>query len=157
MPRLCVACAVTALAVYLMLTAPTPAAAADKPVSFIADVAPILKESCFACHEPKKKNGKYDMTTIEKLMAGGSAGDPIVPGKPDDSEFYTLMVTDEDRRMPPRDKGEAVPKDKAAVIAKWIAEGAKLDAGVDPKAEFLTPEGRPVAAVNNGRLIRELV
>ena len=29
--------------------------------------------------------------------------------------------------------------------------------GIDPKEEFLTPEGRPVAIVNNGRLIRELV
>ena len=45
------------------------------------------------------------------------------------------MTTDQ-RRMPPRDKGEAVPKDKAAVIAQWIKEGAKLDAGLDA-------EGRP--------------
>jgi uncharacterized protein (DUF1501 family) len=29
--------------------------------------------------------------------------------------------------------------------------------GIDPKEEFHTPEGRPVAVVNNGRLIRELV
>ena len=39
--------------------------------------------------------------------------------------------------MPPRDKGEAVPKDKAAVIAQWIKEGAKLDAGLDPKADLV--------------------
>ena len=38
--------------------------------------------------------------------------------------------------MPPRDKGEAVPKDKAAVIAQWIKEGAKLDAGLDAKADI---------------------
>lgn len=29
--------------------------------------------------------------------------------------------------------------------------------GIDPKAEFHTPDGRPVAAVNNGKLISELV
>ena len=28
--------------------------------------------------------------------------------------------------------------------------------GIDPKAEFHTPDGRPVAAVNNGRLIPSL-
>jgi uncharacterized protein (DUF1501 family) len=29
--------------------------------------------------------------------------------------------------------------------------------GVDPKEEFYTPEGRPVAVVNGGRVIRELL
>jgi hypothetical protein len=28
--------------------------------------------------------------------------------------------------------------------------------GIDPKTEFRTPEGRPVAIVNNCRLIHEL-
>jgi hypothetical protein len=111
--------------------------ASDKPVSFINDVAPILKENCLACHDTKKKSGKYDMTTFEKILAGGSNGEQIVPGKPDDSEFYTLMVTHEQRRMPPRDKGEAVPKDKAEVIARWIKQGAKLDGGLDAKADLI--------------------
>ncbi|MBY0459929.1 MAG: hypothetical protein K2V38_21645, partial [Gemmataceae bacterium] len=114
-----------------------PAAFAQKPVSFINDVAPVLKENCFACHDAKKKSGKYDMTTYEKIMAGGVGGEPIVAGKPESSEFHALLVTDEQRRMPPRDKGEAVPKDKAAVVAKWIKEGAKLDAGLDPKADLV--------------------
>ena len=39
--------------------------------------------------------------------------------------------------MPPRDKGEAVPKEKSEVIARWIKEGAKLDAGIDPKADIV--------------------
>ncbi len=116
---------------------PQRASAQAKPVSFINDVAPILKENCFACHDAKKKSGKYDMTTFEKIIAGGANGEPITPGKPDKSEFHDLMVTAEQRRMPPRDKGEAVPKDKSAVIAQWIKEGAKLDGGLDPKADLV--------------------
>jgi WD40 repeat protein len=112
-------------------------ASAPPPVSFIKDVAPILKENCFACHDARKKSGKYDMTTFEKLMAGGAAGEPVVPGKPADSDFHDLIVTKDDRRMPPRDKGEPVAKEKAEVIARWIAEGAKLDAGIDPKADLV--------------------
>jgi WD40 repeat protein len=108
-----------------------------KPVSFINDVAPIFKENCFACHDAKKKSGKYDMTTYEKIRAGGTNGDPIVPGKPEQSEFHALIVTTEQRRMPPRDKGEAVPKDKAAIVAQWIKEGAKLDSGIDAKADLV--------------------
>src|SRR5262245_26678652 len=51
------------------------------PVSFINDVAPILKENCFACHDSKKRKGKLDMTTYESLRKGGDKDEPIVPGK----------------------------------------------------------------------------
>lgn len=142
MPRrycVCVLCAVAAaIAYFLLFGAPQTAAAQQpgKPVSFINDVAPILKENCLACHDAKKKSGKYEMTTYEKILAGGANGEPIVAGKPDMSEFHTLIVTAEQRRMPPRDKGEAVPKDKAAIIGQWIKEGAKLDAGLDAKADI---------------------
>ena len=75
--RLCILCAVlTALAAWLVFGVST-VSAQDKPVSFINDVAPILKENCFACHDAKKRSGKYDMTTYEKLMAGGAGGEGI--------------------------------------------------------------------------------
>ena len=138
----CIACAVAAamVAYFLLLAAPQTASARqkpNKPVSFINDVAPIIKENCLACHDSKKKSGKYDMTTYEKIMAGGSGGEAIIPGEPDVSEFHFLIVTDEERRMPPRDKGEAVPKEKAAIIARWIKEGAKIDGGLDAKADIV--------------------
>src|SRR5215213_8754207 len=112
-------------AAYLFFS-PQSASAQPKQVSFINDVAPILKENCFTCHDAKKKSGKYDMTTFEKLMAGGAGGESIEPGKPEKSDLHDLIVTKDDRRMPPKDKGEAVPAEKAAVIAQWIKEGAKI-------------------------------
>jgi hypothetical protein len=136
----CVLCAVAAAVAYLMTFASLPQASAQqpgKPVSFINDVAPVLKENCFACHDAKKKSGKYDMTTFEKLLTGGANGEPIAPGKPQTSDLHSLMVTTEQRRMPPRDKGEAVPREKAAIIAQWIKDGAKIDAGLDPKADLV--------------------
>ncbi len=134
----CVLCAVAAAIAYLLMFAGAQTASAQpKPVSFINEVAPIFKENCLACHDARKKSGKFDMTTYEKLMAGGSNGEQIVPGKPDQSDFHALMVTTEQRRMPPRDKGEAVPKDKADIVARWIKEGAKIDAGLDPKADIV--------------------
>jgi len=141
MPRrycACILCAIAAAVAYFLLFAGTQTATAqdNRPVSFINDVAPILKENCFACHDAKKKSGKYEMTTYEKILAGGANGEPIVAGKPKESELHGLIVSTAERRMPPRDKGEAVPKDKTAVIAKWINEGAKLDPGIDPKADI---------------------
>lgn len=134
----CFLCAAAAaVAYFLLFGGPPTATAAEPPVSFIRDVAPVFKENCLACHDAKKRAGKYDMTTFEKLLAGGANGEPIAPGKPEESEFHDLMVTAEPRRMPPRDKGEAVPKDKAALVARWIKEGAKLDAGIDPKADLV--------------------
>ncbi|MBX9582932.1 MAG: hypothetical protein K2X87_21705 [Gemmataceae bacterium] len=134
----CVLCAVAAAVAYFLLFTGMPvASAADGPVSFIRDVAPVFQENCLACHDGKKKAGKYDMTTFERLTAGGANGEPLVPGKPEESELHGLMVSTEQRRMPPRDKGEAVPKDKATVVARWIKEGAKLDAGIDPKADLV--------------------
>lgn len=131
----CVFCAVAAFVFYFLFLAGAPAAQAQE-TSFVKDVAPILKEYCFTCHDAKKKSGKYDMTTVEKLLEGGSNGEPIVAGMPEKSDFYDLIVTKDDRRMPPRDKGEAVPAAKAAVIAKWIKDGAKIDKDLSPKADL---------------------
>jgi uncharacterized protein (DUF1501 family) len=41
------------------------------------------------------------------------------------------------------------PEDLSATIFHLL--------GIDPKEEFLTPEGRPVAVVNNGRVIQDLL
>ncbi|MFO0937452.1 MAG: c-type cytochrome domain-containing protein [Gemmataceae bacterium] len=132
----CILCALAAA--LLALFAATPQGrAADEPLSFIRDVAPIIKERCLACHDARKRSGKYEMGTFEKLMAGGTNGEAIIPGKPEESDFHGLMVTKDDRRMPPKDKGEAVPKDKIEIVAKWIKSGAKLDAGLDPKADLV--------------------
>ena len=68
----CFACAVAALAAYLMMFAAPSAALAQakkdapKAVSFINDVAPILKENCFACHDAKKKAGNAATKTKTK-------------------------------------------------------------------------------------------
>src|SRR5262244_742331 len=120
-----------ALALVLLLIGAQPAAADDPParkgpVSFINDVAPILKENCFACHDAKKRSGKYDMTTFEKFMDGPGT-EPIVPGKPGDSELYELIAGTGDRRMPPKkDNLSPLPKPKVDVVKAWIEQGAKL-------------------------------
>jgi hypothetical protein len=136
---LCILCAVAAALFGLMLLGVANPVQAQPPkkISFINDVAPILKENCFACHDAKKKSGKFDMTSYEKLMAGGSNGEQIIPGKPKDSDLHNLMVSTDAHRMPPPDKGEAVPAAKAKVIEQWIKQGAKLDAGLSKKADLV--------------------
>jgi WD40 repeat protein len=111
--------------------------AGTAPVSFINDVAPILKENCYACHDAKKRKGKLDMTTYEGLRKGGTKDDPIVASKPEESLLCDLISAKDNSRMPPKEAGDILPKDKVAVIVRWIKEGAKLDAGLDAKADLL--------------------
>ncbi len=140
-PCYCILCAVLGLAIAaLMLLADVPTAVAQEPkgaVSFIRDVAPILKENCYGCHDAKKKKGKLEMTSFETLRKGGSKEDPVVAGNSKDSYLIDVLISTGANRMPPKDAGDPIPKDKVALIARWIDEGAKLDTGIEPKAEML--------------------
>ena len=138
---LCVLCATLAAAAAALLwlngnpvQAQPPAA---KPVSFINDVAPILKESCFGCHGAKSPKGKLDMTKFATFRKGGTKDDPIVDGKPEDSYILDALTATDKRRMPPVDTGDALPKAQVALIQRWIKEGAKLDAGIKPDADLV--------------------
>jgi WD40 repeat protein/mono/diheme cytochrome c family protein len=144
----CVLCAVLGLALAFVLfalaapsaSAQAPAAPAKKgPVSFINDVAPILKESCFGCHGAKNPKGKLDMTRYDSLRKGGTKDDPIVAGQPDDSYLIDVLTApDSDKkRMPPKDNADRLPKEQVAVIERWIKEGAKLDADIKGDADLL--------------------
>src|SRR3954449_2947964 len=125
----CVLCMALGLLVLLSLLglAPERAAAqapgrAKGPISFINDVAPILKENCFACHDTKKRKGKLEMTSFETLHKGGSSGEPWVAGKPEESLVIELLTTRGKSRMPPKEAGEALPKEKVEIIRRWIKE-----------------------------------
>lgn len=143
---LCIWCPLVGLALWLLLLAAQTSSQAnaaepkapvgDKPVSFIQDIAPIFKDNCFACHDAKKKKGKLDMTTFENFRKGGSKDDPIEAGKPEESHLYEVITSTGANRMPPKEAGAALPKEKIELIRRWIKEGAKLDNGVEAKADL---------------------
>lgn len=136
----CILCTALSLALAWLFFMAPPAARAQGPkgpVSFINDVAPILQKNCFACHDAKKKKGKLEMTSWESFRKGGSKDDPIVPGKSKDSLLIDVLTSKGKDRMPPPDLGDALKPEQIAVIAKWIDEGAKLDKGVEAKADLV--------------------
>jgi WD40 repeat protein len=135
----CVLCALSALILALMLLLSPQAAHAETAtgkLSFINDVAPILKENCFACHDAKKRKGKFDMSTFESFRKGGDHDDPIVPNKPEDSFLIDAVKGENATRMPPKESGEGLPKEKIAILEQWIKEGGQLDAAVTAKADL---------------------
>ncbi len=132
------------LAAVLSLAATAPALGDDKaptaaptsPVSFIKEVAPILVQSCIACHNPKKSESKYIMTTFAQLAKGGQQGEDItlIPGDPDASQLIEMLRPDGQPRMPY--KQDPLPPEKIAVIERWVKEGAKYD-GATPTEDWV--------------------
>ena len=108
-----------------------------KPVSFIRDIAPLFKENCFGCHGSKNPKGKFDMTKVESLRKGGTKEDPIVNGKPDESHLIDVLKATDVSRMPPKETGAPLSAGKIALVEQWIAEGAKVDQGLDVKTDLL--------------------
>src|SRR5262245_24946762 len=107
----CILCALVGLALAWLMLASVPVGQAQTPsgpVSFINDVAPILKENCFACHDAKKKKGKFEMTSYENIRKGGTKDDPIVPGKSRESIIIDLLTSTGVTRMPPKELADAL-------------------------------------------------
>ncbi len=107
------------------------------PVSFVRDVAPILAVHCQGCHHAGKAAMGFDLSSFEHLKRGGKQSGPdemIVPGKPQDSRLVEVIEAEAEPRMPY--KLRPLPEASIALIARWIAEGAKFDAP-DPKTPLL--------------------
>lgn len=112
-----------ALAALTQLTA-----CSDKPLTYQADIKPILEANCVACHVPGgagyEKSG-LRMDSHEALLKGTRFGPVIVPGSSVSSTLYRLVSgqADPSIRMP---HGQAsLPEADVAAIAAWIDQGAK--------------------------------
>ena len=112
-------------------------AGCERPVSYSADVKPILASSCLSCHansgEGEAASG-FAVNDYESLMKGTKFGKVIVPGSSMSSTLYLVVAqkTDPKIQMPPhhgdslaQGRGVALPDDKVGIIAKWIDQGAK--------------------------------
>jgi mono/diheme cytochrome c family protein len=138
--RFCFPYGTLTAALALLIAAAAPSAqAADpaKPVSFVNEIAPILKEKCFGCHGAKNPKGKLDMTKYQSFRKGGTKDDPIAAGNPDDSYLMTVLTATDKKRMPPKESGDPVPQKQIELIERWIQEGAKLDAGLKPESDLM--------------------
>ena len=106
---------------------PSSSAPVAAGVDFVKDIAPIIKESCLKCHGPKKVKGKVQLDKKDLAFKKG-----LKPGKPDDSTFFTLLLSkDPDERMP--SEADPLPQEKIDLIRKWIEQGAPWPDGFEIK------------------------
>jgi len=108
-----------ALLTLLGCASPLPAADFDK------DVAALLALRCVECHGGADPKGGLDLTRKDAVLGKGR---PVVPGKPDASDLWKRVASDE---MPPKKPLSAAEK---AVLKEWIAGGAAW--GTDPIDPF---------------------
>jgi len=105
-------------------------------VDFVADVAPIIKESCFLCHGGGKgdKNGEGGLllTTRTHAMKGGDEGPCLVPFKPEESTFYTLLIHKKPNLRMPK-KAKQLPPEQIDKVRRWIEQGAVWPDGYEFK------------------------
>ncbi|MFC1758716.1 c-type cytochrome domain-containing protein [Planctomycetota bacterium] len=109
---------------------------ADAVVSYWTDVRPIFQAHCQGCHQPAKQGGEYDMTSFEKMIAGGESSEAaIVPHNPDGSYLIDLILPSDGAAEMPKN---AKPLDDAEIetIRAWVTAGAKDDTPESARKQF---------------------
>lgn len=127
-------------AVLAAAFSPTSSAQDAGKVDFEKQILPVLKESCFKCHEKeheengkvKKPKGGLRLDGAAVILKGGKEypNENVVAGKPDASWLVKTMTLPEsdDLAMPPEGKGDRVSATNIDLIKKWISEGANFGA-----------------------------
>ncbi len=135
-------------------------------------VRPVLVEHCYECHSGAvaKPKGGLRLDTAAGVLAGGTAGVVVVPGKPAESLLIQAIqghARDLDQ-MPPKDaRGGGLKPEQIAALEEWVRTGA-VDPRTAPTAAappnaaathwaFRAPqEPKPPAVTNSGWIRRPL-
>lgn len=123
------------LVIFAIALAMVSPLAAQEPVSFRRDIAPLLISNCQACHGPKKAEGAYRVDSYERSLAEGDSASPgFTAMNVDASEAFRRMASEDKAERMPKD-ADPLPAEQIALFKRWIDEGAKFD-GPDPKASL---------------------
>ena len=87
---------------------------------FENEIRPLLADTCFRCHGPKRQKGKLRLDSREAILRGGESGPALLPGKPAES-LLMEAIRHESLEMPPDKK---LSDRQVALIEQWIQSGA---------------------------------
>ncbi len=103
----------------------------------------VIKPQCLSCHSPGGSGELVLLDTYADLISAEFAEPLVVPGNPEESTFYKVLLPSAGRKMMPPPKSGRPPVDatRIEVIRSWIANGA-LESGQAPNPQP-TPEPEP--------------
>lgn len=127
-----------------------------EPVEFGRQVLPVLADRCFSCHGPdeKARKGRLRLDVAETNKAGKSGKPLIVGGRPNESELWRRVSSnDPDVQMPPPDFPKKLTPAEIATLRQWIETG-----GVWSRHWAFEPIRRPAIPANGapGRVVNEI-
>ncbi len=126
--------------------------AAAAQIDYATQIQPILSENCFHCHGPDENTREAGLRLDSHEGATAKSEEhalAIVVGDPDASELMNRILNkDPDEVMPPPDQHKPVSEAEAALLKKWIKEGAPYSkhwAFVAPvKQQLPMPAANPI-------------
>ncbi|HAB15357.1 MAG TPA: DUF1553 domain-containing protein [Verrucomicrobiota bacterium] len=135
----------------LLLPSLGKAATTNAKVDFNRDVRPIFSDHCYACHGPdenKRKAGlrlDVEADAFKELKSGQRA---LVPGDAAKSSLVQrIFSTDPEEIMPPPKHGKPITAEQAALLERWVKEGAHWQ----KHWSFIPPERPPLPPVKDKR------
>ncbi|MDB6058834.1 MAG: hypothetical protein JWO95_2678 [Verrucomicrobiales bacterium] len=145
----------SAKAAALVVLLPLAAFAAEKEgVDFSKQVLPIISAKCFHCHgqDEHSRKAKLRLDVREEAVKERKDGVfAIRPGDVSKSELLKRITsTDPDEVMPPTKEGKKVDAREAAVLKKWIEQGASYQ----KHWSFVAPVRPTVPKVKNRKWAR---
>jgi hypothetical protein len=115
---LIVACALLSA----VLSSHSMADASDGVEFYEKRIRPLLENHCVECHGSGEQQNDLRLDSGGAIVAGGSAGPAIVPGKPNASLLIAAVRhVDENLKMPPDGKLQDI---QIADLVRWIEMGA---------------------------------
>ncbi len=102
------------------LSAAPTVTAAEQPVDFQKQIAPIFEQHCVRCHSPGNNKGELSLATFDNLQEN----EYVIAGKADES-YLLEVVTANDGDPPAMPKeGDPLSDDDVELLRRWISEGA---------------------------------
>jgi hypothetical protein len=155
--------AVLALAAPAFPLSQEASTAAPRPVDFVRDILPLLKDQCWSCHGEKKVKGQLRLDARALALRGGVSGKVLVPGNAKESRLYQLLLDpNPDERMP--QKAPALPKEQIDLVRAWIDQGAawpdsasNAEAKLEKHWAYVKPVRHDPPAVRNAWWVRNPV
>lgn len=140
-----------ALLGFIALSAVSNSRAADA-IRYGRDIRPILTDKCFACHgfDPKHREAGLRLDTFEGATADNDGVRAIVPGRPDQSDAWVRIISDDPDEVMPPAKAHKPPFTAAekALIKRWIEGGAQYE----PHWAFAKPVRPEIAATGSAAI-----